>query len=156
MDNIRSAAAASQQFNLPLVGLFAILGLVLAALGVYGVSAYAVVQRTRELGIRAALGAQRHQLLGLVLRDGARLAVAGLALGTAVALALTEVMSSLLFGVGARDPITFVGVGALLITVSLVASFIPARRGAPIRSSHYVRRNVYAGEREVRPAFALP
>jgi putative ABC transport system permease protein len=112
LDDVRSAATASQQFNLLLVGVFAILALVLAAVGVYGVTAYAVAQRTRELGIRVALGAQRGALLRLVLAHGARLTIVGLALGTIVALGLTGVMASLLFGVGARDPITFVGVGA--------------------------------------------
>jgi putative ABC transport system permease protein len=132
LDGVRSAATASQQFNLLLVGAFAILALVLAAVGVYGVTAYAVAQRTRELGIRVALGAQRGALLRLVLAHGAGLTIAGIALGTIVALPLTRIMSSLLFGVGARDPITFVGVAALLMVVSLVASFIPARRATRV------------------------
>jgi putative ABC transport system permease protein len=126
LDQVKSAATASQQFNLLLVGLFGVLALVLAAVGLYGVTAYSVSQRTRELGIRVALGARRGALLRLVLAHGARLTLIGLAIGTAAALALTQVMSTLLFGVGARDPLTFVGVALLLLAVSLVASFVPA------------------------------
>jgi putative ABC transport system permease protein len=132
MDAVRSAATASRRFNLLLVGLFASLALVLAAVGVYGVTAYAVAQRTREFGIRVALGAERRQVLGLVLTHGVRLVVAGVAVGTIVALALTGLMSSLLFEVGAQDPVTFAGVAVLLIVVSLVASFIPAHRATRV------------------------
>src|SRR5262245_37308277 len=109
LDQVKSAATASQQFNLLLVGLFAVLALVLAAVGLYGVTAYSVSQRTRELGIRVALGARSGELLRLVIGHGARLTLVGLAIGTTASLALTQVMSSLLFGVGARDPMTFVG-----------------------------------------------
>jgi predicted permease len=132
MDQVRSAATASQQFNLLLVGLFAVLALVLAAVGLYGVTAYSVSQRTRELGIRVALGARRGALLKLVLAHGARLTLIGLAIGTMAALALTHVMSTLLFGVGARDPMTFVGVALLLLAVSLAASFVPAHRATRV------------------------
>ena len=139
MDDVRSASTASQQFNLLLVGLFGVLALVLAAVGVYGVTAYGVSQRTRELGIRAALGARRGTLLRLVLGHGARLAIAGLALGTLAALALTDFMSTLLFGVGARDPITFAGVCALLLFVSLAASFVPAWRATRVDPASALR-----------------
>jgi putative ABC transport system permease protein len=132
LDQVKSAATASQQFNLLLVGLFGVLALVLAAVGLYGVTAYSVSQRTRELGIRVALGARRGALLRLVLAHGARLTLIGLAIGTAAALALTQVMSTLLFGVGARDPLTFVGVALLLLAVSLVASFVPAHRATRV------------------------
>jgi putative ABC transport system permease protein len=132
LDQVKSAATASQQFNLLLVGLFGVLALVLAAVGLYGVTAYSVSQRTRELGIRVALGARRGALLRLVLAHGARLTLIGLAIGTVAALALTQVMSTLLFGVGARDPLTFVGVALLLLAVSLVASFVPARRATRV------------------------
>jgi putative ABC transport system permease protein len=117
MNQARSASTASQQFTLLLVGLFALLALVLAAVGLYGVASYNVSQRTRELGIRVALGAHRGALLRLVLAHGARLTLIGLAVGTIAALALTQVMSTLLFGVGARDPMTFVGVALLLLAV---------------------------------------
>jgi len=96
------------------------------------VTAYNVSQRTRELGIRVALGARRGALLRLVLAQGARLTLVGLAIGTIAALALTQVMSTLLFGVGARDPMTFVGVALLLLAVSLVASLVPAHRATRV------------------------
>jgi putative ABC transport system permease protein len=114
------------------VSLFAGLALVLAAIGLYGVTAYSVAQRTRELGIRVALGARGGMVLRLVLAQGARLTLIGLAVGTAAALALTRVMEALLFGVGARDPITFAAVGLLLMGVSLVASLIPAYRATRV------------------------
>ena len=132
MDDIRSSATASQQFNLMLIGVFAVLALVLAAVGVYGVTAYSVTQRTRELGIRVALGARRGELLRLVLGHGARLAVAGLLVGVAAALALTRLMATMLFRVGERDPLTFLGVCAVLLVVSLLASLIPACRATRV------------------------
>jgi putative ABC transport system permease protein len=114
------------------VSLFAGLALVLAAMGLYGVTEYSVSQRTRELGIRVALGARRDTLLRLVLAQGARLTLIGLAVGTVAALALTRVMEALLFGIGAWDPITFAGVGLLLFGVSLVASLVPAYRATRV------------------------
>jgi putative ABC transport system permease protein len=128
MQRMRASATAQEQFNLLLVGVFALLALVLAAVGLYGVTSYAVAQRTHELGIRLALGAQPTDVLRIVLGQGARLVVAGLAVGTAASLALTRLMTGLLFGIGARDPLTFAGVGVLLALVSLVACYIPARR----------------------------
>jgi putative ABC transport system permease protein len=128
LERLRSAATAQEQFNLLLVGVFALVALILVAVGLYGVTSYAVAQRTRELGIRLALGAQPGDVLRAVLGQGARLAAAGLAIGIVVSLALTRVMATLLFGVGARDPMTFVGVGGLLALVSVVACYIPARR----------------------------
>jgi putative ABC transport system permease protein len=132
MAHLRTAATASQQFTLLLVGLFAVLALVLAAIGLYGVIAYSVAQRTREIGIRVALGAHRGALLRVVLAHGARLAIAGLVVGTLAAFALTQFMSTLLFDVGARDPITFAGVALLLLVVSLMASFGPAYRATRV------------------------
>jgi ABC-type antimicrobial peptide transport system permease subunit len=132
LDHVKSAATAAQQFNLLLVGLFGVLALVLAAVGLYGVTAYHVSQRTRELGIRVALGAKRPALVRLVLAHSARLTLIGVAIGTIAALALTQVMTTLLFGVSARDPMTFVGVAVVLVAVSLVASFVPARRATRV------------------------
>jgi putative ABC transport system permease protein len=128
MQRLRSAATAKEQFNVLLVGLFAVLALILSAVGLYGVTAYTVMQRTRELGIRLALGAQPGDVLRIVLGHGARLVLAGLAIGTLASLALTRLMTTLLFGIGTRDPMTFAGVGVLLATVSLLACYIPARR----------------------------
>jgi predicted permease len=132
MEQAKATVTATQQFNLLLVSLFAGLALLLATSGLYGVTAYSVSQRTRELGIRVALGARGGTLLQLVLAQGARLTIIGLAVGTAAALALTRVMEALLFGIGARDPITFAGVGLLLLAVSLVASLVPAYRATRV------------------------
>jgi predicted permease len=132
MAQVRAAATAPQQFTLLLVGLFAVLALVLAAVGLYGVTAYSVAQRTRELGIRVALGAGRGTLLRVVLAHGARLTIAGLLVGTLGALALTELMSTLLFGIGPHDPMTFAGVALLLLVVSLIASLGPAHRATRV------------------------
>jgi predicted permease len=128
MQRMRSAATAQEQFNLLLVGLFAAVALILAAVGLYGVTAYTVAQRTRELGIRLALGAQPGDVLRIILGQGARLVLVGLAIGTLASLALTRMMTTMLFGIGTRDPITFGAVGILLTTVSLLACYIPARR----------------------------
>ena len=115
-----------------LLGIFAALALVLAAVGIYGVMAYLVTQRTHEMGIRMALGAQQKDLLRLVLTHGTRLTILGIAIGIAVALGLTRLLEAFLFGVGARDPLTFVVVSALLAVVALAACYIPARRAARV------------------------
>jgi putative ABC transport system permease protein len=132
MEQAKATVTATQQFNLMLVIAFAGLALLLASSGLYGVTAYSVSQRTRELGIRVALGARGGTLLRLVLAQGVRLTLIGLAIGTAAALALTRVMEALLFGIGARDPMTFAGVGVLLLGVSLVASLVPAYRATRV------------------------
>jgi predicted permease len=114
------------------VGSFGLLALVLAAVGIYGVIAYTTRQRTREIGIRMALGAQRAQVLRLVLNQGLRLTFIGLALGLALALALTRFLGSLLFGVAPTDALTFAGVAVLLSLVALAACFLPARRATRV------------------------
>ncbi len=119
---------ADRRFLLLLVGLFAAAALALAAVGIYGVVAFSVTRRTQELGIRMALGAQRSDVLRLVLGEGARMAALGVAGGIAASLAITRLMSSLLFGVSATDPLTFVAVAALLSLVALLACYVPARR----------------------------
>ena len=119
---------ADRRFLLLLVGLFAGAALALAAVGVYGVVAFSVTRRTQEIGIRVALGGQRGDVLRLILMEGARLAISGVAIGVAASFAITHLMSSLLFGVSAMDPVTFSGVAALLAVVALLASYIPARR----------------------------
>lgn len=117
-----------RRFLLLLVGLFAVAALALAAVGIYGVVAFSVTWCTQEIGIRVSLGAQRSNILRLVVGEGARMAAFGVVIGMAASLAITRLMSSLLFGVSATDPLTFVGVAALLSSVALLASYLPARR----------------------------
>lgn len=123
-----SSTFVRPRFSSLLLGLFAALSSALAAIGLYGLISYAVAQRTQEIGIRLALGAAPHSVLALVLRQGAAIALAGIGLGLGAALALTGWMTSLLYGVGPRDPITFVGVAGLLLSVTLAACAIPAAR----------------------------
>jgi ABC-type antimicrobial peptide transport system permease subunit len=111
-----------------LLGIFAALALVLSCVGIYGVVSYLVGQRTHEIGVRMALGAQREDVMRLVLGQGARMALIGVAVGLAAALGLTQLMASQLFGVTAHDPLTFVLVAILLTLVALLACYLPARR----------------------------
>src|SRR6266403_205581 len=128
LEQVRNISVAPQRFNLSLFGLFAALALVLAAVGIYGVMAYSVAQRTREIGIRMALGAQRRDVVKLVLGQGLRHAALGVFLGLAGAFALTRLMASLLYGVRPTDPITFAGVTLILAGVALLACYLPARK----------------------------
>ena len=128
MDELIAESLAQQRFNMLLLGLFAALALILAAVGIYGAMAFAVKQRTHEIGIRSALGAQRGDVLRLVMREGAKIALFGIASGIAGALALTRLMASLLFEVKPTDPAIFAGVAILLALVALAACYIPARR----------------------------
>jgi putative ABC transport system permease protein len=123
---------APQRFNLFLLGLFATLAVFLAAVGVYGVLSYAVTQRTREIGVRVALGAQRGSILAMTIREGMQLTFAGAAIGLVGAWLLTRWMAGLLYGVTARDPLTFVGVIVVMSLVSLAACYIPARRATRV------------------------
>jgi ABC-type antimicrobial peptide transport system permease subunit len=115
-----------------LLGLFALLAMILAATGIYGVMSYSVAQRTQEIGVRMALGARPLDVLLLVVRQGMMLVLIGVVVGLAGALVLTRVMSSLLFAVTERDPVTFVVVAALLIAVAFIACFVPARRATKV------------------------
>jgi predicted permease len=128
MDSIISDSLASQQFSMAVLGIFAAFALVLASVGIYGVISYLVGQRTQEIGIRMALGANPTDVLRMVLGDGMKITLIGVLLGIAAAAGLTRLMASLLFGVSARDPLTFVSVAVLLTIVALAASYIPARR----------------------------
>jgi putative ABC transport system permease protein len=123
---------APRHFNLLLFGVFALAALLLAAVGLYGVLAYSVAQRTHEIGIRLALGAQKRDVLWLIVRQGLGLTLLGVALGLAAAMALTRVLQNLLYGISATDPATFASIALLLISVACLASFIPARRATKV------------------------
>ncbi|HKW89982.1 MAG TPA: ABC transporter permease [Candidatus Acidoferrales bacterium] len=128
MSEILSDYLGPQRFELSLVGLFGIAGLILAAVGIFGVTSYAVARRTHEIGVRVALGAQRSDVMRLILGQGTRLALWGVGIGLLAALGLTRLMASLLYGVSAYDPLTFAGVAILLGLVALAACYVPARR----------------------------
>jgi len=132
MADVLSESLARRRLYLILLGVFAASALILAAVGVYGMVAYSVSQRIREMGIRIAVGAARGDVLRMVLGQGARVAILGIAAGILAALALTRLMASLLFGVTATDPLTFLAVAALLTLVALGASFLPARRATRV------------------------
>jgi putative ABC transport system permease protein len=132
MDQWLETAVAAPRYRTTLLGLFALLALVLASTGIYGVMSYSVTQRTHEIGVRMALGARQIDVLKLVVRQGMLLVLLGVALGLVGAVALTRVMSSLLFGVTAKDPLTFGVVAMLLALVAFVACFIPARRATKV------------------------
>src|SRR5262245_10220392 len=132
MSEVMAASMSAQRFNMTLMGIFAAVALVLAAIGIYGVISYSVTQRTHEIGIRMALGAETADVLGIVLRQGLLLAAVGVVLGIVAAFALTRVLSSLLFGVSTTDPLVFVGISVMLTAVALGATFIPARRATKV------------------------
>lgn len=130
MDELLAESVGEPRFRTLLLTLFAAVGLLLAAVGIYGVMAYSVSQRTREIGLRMAMGAGRGSVLRRVLGEGLRLTIAGLAIGLAGALALTRSLSSLLFGISPTDPATFAVVAVVLTGVALAGSYVPARRAA--------------------------
>jgi len=132
MENIVAESIARQRFTMILFTGFAVVALLLASVGIYGVLSYVVGQRTQEIGIRMALGAQRGDVLRAFLRDGARLTLIGIAVGGGAALVLTRLMSSILFEVKPTDPLTFGGVALLLCVIALLACYIPARRAASL------------------------
>ena len=132
MSEIVGRSTSREQFNTLLMTVFALSALALAAIGIYGVMAYSVQQRTREIGVRLALGAQPGEVRAMVVVQGMRLAVVGLLLGVGAAYVLSKYMTSLLFGVTARDPLVFVGVPALLALIALVAVLVPAARASRI------------------------
>jgi putative ABC transport system permease protein len=132
MDQRLYDSLARRRFAMFLLGVFAVIASILAAIGIYGVMAYSVNERTHEIGIRLALGAQPSNVLQLVIRQALMLTSMGIAIGLAGAIALTRIMSSLLFGVSATDGLTFVITPLLLGGIALLASYIPARRGAKV------------------------
>ena len=132
MDEYVSSSVAAPRFNTTLLSIFASVALVLTIIGLYGVMSYSVAQRTNEIGIRMALGAQTRDVLAMIVKDGVRIVAIGLLLGIGGALALTRVMASLLFGVTTRDPLTFVFIAAVLSLVAILACCIPALRAARV------------------------
>lgn len=132
MEGLISASLSPQRFNVLLLGAFAGLALVLAAVGIYSVLAYSVRRRVREIGIRMALGATPSDVLQMVVADGMKPILLGVALGLATAFALSRVVTSLIYGVRATDPLTFAGVALLLVAVGLLATILPAYRSTRV------------------------
>ena len=128
LEVIKEESMGNNRFRVLLLGTFAAVSLLLSAIGIYGVISYVVGQRTHEIGIRIALGAQRSDVLRLMLGEGMKMALIGVAIGIAAALGLTQLMAKMLFGVSATDPITFFVVALVLTAVALTACYIPARR----------------------------
>jgi predicted permease len=139
IEAVVSGSVADRRFVLVLIGVFGGAALLLATLGVYSVIAYLTTQRRQEIGIRVALGARAEDVLRLVLEQGAALALVGIAVGTAVALALTRVISGMLYGVSATDPLSFAAVIVVLVAVALLASLVPARRAARVEPMSILR-----------------
>jgi len=132
MEDILTKAVELPRFNMLLFGVFAGVALLLAAIGIYGLMAYLVVQRIHEIGIRIALGARSGNVLRLVMGHGMKLAAMGIVIGLAAALALTRLIKSWLVGVSATDPLTFAGIVVLLTTVAMLACYLPARRATKV------------------------
>jgi putative ABC transport system permease protein len=140
MDDLLAVSVGQQRFNMLLLGSFAALAVALAGVGIYGMVAYRVTQRTQEIGVYIALGAQHRDVLRLVMKDGVKLGLLGIVLGLAGAVALTRVMVSVLFEVKPTDPATLIGVALLLAVVAMLACYIPARRALSIHPMTALRR----------------
>jgi predicted permease len=132
MDEIVAGSIGQKRFTMTLLAVFAGIALLLASVGIYGVLSYLVGQRTQEIGIRMALGAQRVHVLRMILGDGARMTLVGIGIGFVAALALTRLMASMLFGVKPTDPLTFAAVALLLCGIALFACYVPARRAMKV------------------------
>lgn len=132
LEEIRAQSLASPRVTAALLSLFALLALAITGAGLAGVVAFTVSQRTQEIGVRMALGAERTEVLGMVLRDGMRLVLVGLLLGLAAAAALTRLMAGMLYGTPAVDPVTFTGVALLLLAVTAASCLVPARRATAV------------------------
>ena len=141
MDDVVMNSLGTRRVSMQLFTVFACIALLLAALGIYGVMAYSVTQRTQEIGIRMALGAQRSDVLAMVVRQGMSLALIGIAVGVAGALGLTRLLANLLFGVNATDPLTFAAISLLLSVVAFLACYLPARRAARLNPVIALARN---------------
>jgi predicted permease len=132
MEKTVADSISSKRFTMTLLGVFALLALLLASIGIYGVLSYMVGQRTKEIGVRMALGAQRFDVLRMVLKDGARMTMVGIMLGLAGALGLTRLIRSMLYGVKPTDPLTFISVASLLGAIAMLACYVPARRAMKV------------------------
>jgi ABC-type antimicrobial peptide transport system permease subunit len=139
MNQLVDDQLARPRFYVVLLGLFAVLAVVLAAIGIYGVVAFVVSQRTREIGVRMALGASQRSVVGLMLWQGLKPAIAGMAIGLVIALAAGRVMQSLLYGVRPHDPVTFVIVSGVLLAVVALACAIPAHRASSVPPADALR-----------------
>jgi ABC-type antimicrobial peptide transport system permease subunit len=140
MDETVARSIGQKRFTMTLLAAFAGIALLLASVGIYGVLSYLVGQRTQEIGVRMALGAQRLDVLTMVLGDGARMTLAGVGIGMVAALGLTRLMASMLFGVKPTDPLTFGGVAVLLCAIALLACYVPARRAMRVDPMVALRR----------------
>lgn len=132
LEEYLATSVAAPRFNTTLLTVFASVALILTIVGLYGVMSYSVAQRTNEIGIRMALGAQTRDVLRLIVGQGLKLVLIGLAIGLVGALALSRLLSGLLFGVGAKDPVTFAAVAVVLGAVGVLACYLPARRAARV------------------------
>jgi ABC-type antimicrobial peptide transport system permease subunit len=132
LDEVVARDIGQQRFSMTLLACFAVIALLLASVGIYGVLSYLVGQRTQEIGVRMALGAQRMTVLRMVLSDGARMTMIGVGIGFIAALGLTRLMRSMLFGVKPTDPLTFFSVAVVLCVIALLACYLPARRATKV------------------------
>ena len=139
MDQIRSESVTSERLNLTLLSLFAAIALVLAIVGIYGVMSYSVTQRTHEIGIRMAIGARPRDVFAMILSHGLKLTLAGIVIGLLAAFGLTRLMETMLFGVAPTDVMTFTAISALLITVALLACYLPGRRATKVEPTISLR-----------------
>jgi ABC-type antimicrobial peptide transport system permease subunit len=132
MQEVIANSVEQRRFSMLLLTIFAAVAMLLAAIGLYGVMSYTVAQRTKEIGIRMALGARRPDVLALVVKQGMALVLIGIVAGVLLSLGTTRLISGMLFGITATDPLTFAGVGALLSAVAFLANYLPARRAAKV------------------------
>ena len=140
VDELISRSLSATKFSVWLLSLFAGVAFLLAGIGVYGVMSYAVTQRTREIGVRIALGAQTRDVLRMIVGQGAKTALAGIALGLGASFALTRLLATLLFGVSIYDPLTYIAIAMSLFTVALIACYLPARRASKIDPMNALRQ----------------
>lgn len=132
MQDLIANSVQRRRFSMLLLTIFAAVAMLLAAIGLYGVMSYSVAQRTKEIGIRMALGARRPDVVALVVKQGMTLVLVGISAGTVLSLGMARLIAGMLFGISATDPLTFVGVALLLGAVAFLANYLPARRGASV------------------------